>query len=200
MDITDLDADLTDFAETAAVIDALDLVIWVDTSVAHLAGALAKPVWILLPHPAEWRWLERRDDSPWYPTARLFRQRTRGDWEEVVERLTFALRAAVDARRTPPAVIAEPKPIASLKSSSGPRKMKPMQAVSGMSAVAEMRYGILQYLPGRDDTARSLAWYGEWLQPQLDLLLRLIRLRPNGLGSRRGNWGPRYSARAGLGA
>ena len=65
---------LTDFAETAALVDTLDLVISVDTSVAHLAGALGRPVWMLLPRVPDWRWLLERDDCPWYPSARLFRQ------------------------------------------------------------------------------------------------------------------------------
>jgi hypothetical protein len=90
--VTDLGPQLTDFAETAAVISGLDLVISVDTAVAHLAGALAKPCWLLLPQPAEWRWLEGRDDSPWYPTFRLFRQRVRGDWADVVARVAAALK------------------------------------------------------------------------------------------------------------
>jgi hypothetical protein len=83
---------LSDFDETAAVVELLDLVVTVDTSVAHVAGALAKPVWILLPHnPHDWRWLLGREDSLWYPQARLFRQRTPGDWAEVVARVAAAL-------------------------------------------------------------------------------------------------------------
>ncbi|HLH97399.1 MAG TPA: tetratricopeptide repeat protein [Xanthobacteraceae bacterium] len=78
---------LADFADTAAVIGALDLVISSDTSVAHLAGALGKPTWILLQHVADWRWLIGREDSPWYPSARLFRQPKDGDWESVVRRV-----------------------------------------------------------------------------------------------------------------
>jgi tetratricopeptide (TPR) repeat protein len=75
-----LDDALSDFADTAAVIAALDLVIAVDTAVAHLAGALGKPLWLLLPAIGDWRWLQSRADSPWYPSARLFRQPQIGDW------------------------------------------------------------------------------------------------------------------------
>ncbi|RJF76772.1 tetratricopeptide repeat protein [Azospirillum cavernae] len=89
--ITDLSAEIADMADTAALMQDMDLVVTVDTSVAHLAGALGRPVWILLPHLADWRWLLDRDDSPWYPTARLFRQTTAGDWGNVVERLEKAL-------------------------------------------------------------------------------------------------------------
>jgi tetratricopeptide (TPR) repeat protein len=83
---------LTDFAETARVIAQLDCVITVDTSVAHLAGAMGKPVWILLPTGPDYRWLLEREDSPWYPTARLFRQAERGDWSGVVSRVANELK------------------------------------------------------------------------------------------------------------
>ena len=83
---------LRDFGDTAALIEAMDLVISIDTAVAHLAGALAKPVWILLPFNPDWRWLLGRDDSPWYPTARLFRQPAAGDWDSVVRAVSAALR------------------------------------------------------------------------------------------------------------
>ena len=89
-----LEEHLTDFADTAAAIAQLDLVIAVDTAVAHLAGTLSKPVWILLPQVPDWRWLMDRDDSPWYPTARLFRQPKTGDWASVIARLQQELRAA----------------------------------------------------------------------------------------------------------
>jgi len=87
--------ELTDFADTAALIEALDLVITVDTAVAHLAGALGKPVWILNRHDACWRWLAGREDSPWYSTARLFRQPRPGDWDSVIAKVAAALRALV---------------------------------------------------------------------------------------------------------
>ena len=89
---------LNDFVETATVIAGLDLVVSVDTSVAHLAGALGKPVWILLPTGCDYRWLLEREDSPWYPTARLFRQTERGNWADVVVRVTTALKMFSAAR------------------------------------------------------------------------------------------------------
>jgi Flp pilus assembly protein TadD len=82
---------LVDFEDTAALVANLDLVITVDTAVAHLAGALGTPVWILLPYAADWRWLTDRGDSPWYPSAKLFRQSKPGDWVEVMSRVRQAL-------------------------------------------------------------------------------------------------------------
>ena len=89
--------DIADFQDTAALVTLMDLVISVDTSVAHLAGAMAKPVWILLPFSPDWRWLLEREDSPWYPTARLFRQRRIGDWEPVIEKVRRELQQLIAA-------------------------------------------------------------------------------------------------------
>ncbi len=83
--IVDHSNDIADYSDTAALIEHMDLVITVDTSVAHLVGALGKPVWIMLPHVPDWRWLLDREDSPWYPTARLFRQPSHGDWDSVIK-------------------------------------------------------------------------------------------------------------------
>lgn len=97
---------IEDFSDTAALIGELDLVISIDTSVAHLAGALGKPVWIMLSFHCDFRWLRDRTDSPWYPTARLFRQRRDGDWNDVTARVVEALKtldleiAAVSRRVT----------------------------------------------------------------------------------------------------
>lgn len=85
--IVDNSHSLNDFSDTAALVAQLDLVISVDTAVAHLAGALGKPVWILLPFHPDFRWLRDREDSPWYPTARLFRQTQDGDWKGVIDRV-----------------------------------------------------------------------------------------------------------------
>ncbi len=83
--------DLPDFAETAGLLAQLDLVVAVDTAVAHLAGTLGLPLWLLLPHDPDWRWLAGREDSPWYPSARLFRQSRAGDWDGVLARVAAAL-------------------------------------------------------------------------------------------------------------
>ena len=87
--------DLRDFSDTAALLDQMDLVITIDTSVAHLAGAMGKPVWILLRYNSDWRWLLDRDDSPWYPSARLFRQQQIGDWAGVIDRVGSELRSVI---------------------------------------------------------------------------------------------------------
>ena len=94
-EIVDLTSYLTDFVETAALIACLDLVITVDTSVAHLAGALGCPTWILLPYTPDFRWLLDRDDSPWYPSVRLFRQDARRDYTQVLARVCDELQKLV---------------------------------------------------------------------------------------------------------
>lgn len=92
MGLVDLNDQLVDFADTAAVITCLDLVITVDTAVAHLAGALARPAWLLLPFAPDWRWMLAREDSPWYPSLRLFRQNQAGDWSGVLTAVINTLR------------------------------------------------------------------------------------------------------------
>jgi len=100
----DFTSELNDFADTAALVDALDLVISVDTSAAHLAGALGKPVWLLNRYDTDWRWLLDRDDSPWYPTLRQFRQPSLGDWASVIGEAREALQrlAAGDQKQLRP--------------------------------------------------------------------------------------------------
>jgi hypothetical protein len=96
--VVQLGQELNDFSDTAAIVAMLDLIITVDTSVAHLAGAMGKPVALLLPFSPDYRWLLDRTDSPWYPTMRLFRQTALGDWDGLVERLR---RELVDVARRP---------------------------------------------------------------------------------------------------
>ena len=91
MRLVDLTAGIADFADTAALLGQLDLLISVCTSVAHLGGAMGVPTWVMLAHSPDWRWLLEREDSPWYPSMRLFRQKTAGDWPGVIERVAVAL-------------------------------------------------------------------------------------------------------------
>ena len=99
MQIEDLDRDLRDFSDTAAVLANLDLVISVDTAVAHLAGAMARPAWTLLKFAPDWRWLLGRGDCPWYPTMRLFRQQAPGAWDVVIEEVAQSLQQRAGPRR-----------------------------------------------------------------------------------------------------
>ena len=84
---------------------ALDLVITTDTSIAHLAGAMAMPVWILLPHLSDWRWMQQTETTPWYPSARLFRQSAPGNWDEVIKRVIKQIRELRTAGRRPAALL-----------------------------------------------------------------------------------------------
>lgn len=101
--ITDLGPELADFAETAGALMALDLLISADTSIVHLGGALGRPVWTMVPFSPDWRWLLQRDDTPWYPTMRLFRQPREKDWGGVMTRVATALTALVASHQTLPA-------------------------------------------------------------------------------------------------
>jgi hypothetical protein len=164
--IDNLGPELVDFADTAAAIDALDLVICVDTAVAHLAGALAKPAWLLLPMPADFRWMEGRGDTPWYPTMRLFRQEVPGEWSDVIARVAAALTHAATGG-VPQTAIAQTTParVALQTRDNAPR----------FSAVAETRYGIMQYLQSDAEEGEALRHCGEWLQLQLDWWRRWLR-------------------------
>ena len=97
--IINFDCELKDFSETAAAIENLDLVISVDTALVHLAGAMGNPVWTLLPYAPDWRWLLEREDSPWYPTMRLFRQPARGEWGAVFDKIKGELEKLTKERR-----------------------------------------------------------------------------------------------------
>jgi tetratricopeptide (TPR) repeat protein len=111
--IVDLAPVLADFSDTAAAVSALDLVIAVDTSVAHLAGALGRPVWMLLPYALDWRWMREREDTPWYPSMRLFRQPAPNAWDDVVARVTTELARVANGERDllwPPGTRAESLP------------------------------------------------------------------------------------------
>lgn len=95
MQLSDLTGNIRDFADTAALIEQMDLVISIDTAVAHLSGALGKPTWLLLPYAPDWRWLLERGDSPWYPAMRIYRQKRPGAWGEVIERVRADLEGVI---------------------------------------------------------------------------------------------------------
>jgi tetratricopeptide (TPR) repeat protein len=160
--IVDVAPELDDFRDTAAAIEALDLVVTVDTAVAHLAGALGKPVWVLLPEACDFRWLRDREDSPWYPTMRLFRQSCLGEWDDVVQRVRSALIACIDQSRAPCA----PPPAV-----SPPAHVQPIE---GLTSLAETRWGLVQYQPDLDQEATALAYYGEHLQKQIEALSHVM--------------------------
>jgi hypothetical protein len=94
--VVDLAEEISDFADSAAIIANLDLVLTVDTACAHLAGGMGAPVWVLLPKSCDWRWLDGRSDSPWYPSLRIFRQQNPGDWQDAMRRVACALADLTD--------------------------------------------------------------------------------------------------------
>jgi FkbM family methyltransferase len=174
--LIDLAPELIDFRDTAAAIDALDLVVAVDTAIVHIAGALAKPVWVMLPAGPDFRWMTERLDSPWYPTMRLFRQQRLGDWSDLLASVRGAVDEAARAHRAGGLSVGVPR-----ASSTSSAQELSLEAVlqqlplSRLGRVADTRYGILQYSPREEKQARALEAYGEWLQPQLALLAKLLR-------------------------
>ncbi|HSQ79561.1 MAG TPA: tetratricopeptide repeat protein [Casimicrobiaceae bacterium] len=183
-DVVDLGPELSSFGDTAAAISHLDVVIGVDTAVAHLAGALGKRVWTLIPAPADWRWMEDSEDSPWYPTMRLFRQRTPGDWSEVIGRVSETLRDAVQAG----ALRTHPMETRDAGTVTAEAALSRFRAAAGgvaevqgsdrralrLSRVAQTRVGIVQYFPDDADVGTSIEYYGEYQQAQVEFLERFV--------------------------
>jgi predicted O-linked N-acetylglucosamine transferase (SPINDLY family)/ADP-heptose:LPS heptosyltransferase len=160
--IADLSEQLTDFAETAAAIAGLDLVIAVDTATAHVAGALGKPVWVLVPFVPDWRWFVEREDSPYYPSARLFRQPARGDWDSVMLRVRRALDertgTAAAASRDAPRLLAEAQArLAAGDNAAGEAALTAALAADPMHARAWHRLGLLAQ--GRADHAAAAGYF-----------------------------------------
>ena len=157
----DLEPHLDDLCDAAAAISRMDLVICVDTAIAHLAGALGKPVWLLLPQPADWRWMTKGSRSPWYPRMTLFRQTERGNWSDVIDNVAAALRVwAAQERRGD---VMEPGEALGATDSTDHDDLAAEPASrlpDGISAIAETRYGILQYLPQQPRRRRfdSMVW------------------------------------------
>jgi len=164
--LVDLSSGIRDLADTAAIIGSLDLVITICTSVAHLAGALAKPVWTLLSDPADWRWMERRSDTPWYPTMRLFRQSRQGDWTGVIEEVSQMLAAVVRDRSQ---LLLQPRtsPFPVMDSIDSDCERSSIHPICHSAAT---RYGMLQFRPDASSASRSIEWYGEYRHRQLAFL------------------------------
>jgi hypothetical protein len=165
--ITPLGAQFDALDDLVAAIDAMDLVVSVCTGPAHIAGAMGKPVWTLIAEPPDLRWLTSREDSPWYPTMRLFRQRTPGRWEDVIVRVARELARGPDAwralaTRTGRAVDARPATV-------------PAPSRDALPQLAETRQGLLMFDPAEPDVGPSLECYGEWQRGALELALRLAR-------------------------
>jgi tetratricopeptide (TPR) repeat protein len=172
----ELGSRLEDLRDTAAVIAQLDLVITVDTAVGHLAGAMGKRVWMLIGQPPDWRWLEKRSDTPWYPTMRLFRQKRRGDWTGAIEDVRSALVMAVaDCENSHAgAQNVDDTTVANVDIAVAVRE-GPGAALSSHWQLVQSKYGPLICLPNGRGSGRSLSHYGEWLQPQVDMLQQLVR-------------------------
>lgn len=161
-------AELDDFEDAAAVLSNLDLLVCVDTGPAHLAAAMGRDVWTLLPTPSDYRWLVEREDTPWYPTMRLFRQQAPGQWAGVIDDVTQALRAWVAERPTKGSGRDRRQP------AQGAYRAPRLSTPPGLARAIETRAGFLQYFPDEPDVGSSLEYYGEWLQPALELVQRLV--------------------------
>jgi hypothetical protein len=177
LDLVDYTAELHDFVDTAALIDALDLVISVDTAVLHLSGALGKPTWAMLMAPPDFRWMDSGDTTPWYPTMRLFRQRRRDEWTEVVDHVAKALEDVRKTRDFASDVSAEAVTPSELPACDvHPRFLRgELSSSSRLFVVGEARYGMMQYRRNESPVGISLDRYGEYLQRVLELLGRLLR-------------------------
>ncbi|MCU0517365.1 MAG: FkbM family methyltransferase [Oscillatoria sp. Prado101] len=189
---------LYDLAETAAAISQLDLVISADTAVAHLAGALGKPVWVLLPFHADWRWLENRSDTPWYPTMRLFRQSAPDRWEEVLERVVGELQVLASEHRhsqqetaggevpVSPAVGGAKNKAGEPAATGGGRVHagvggaenilgEPAPTTGGFNRLKKCRYGVMIYNANDIYIGRSLDLYGEYSEGEVELFKQILR-------------------------
>ncbi|MGQ9370228.1 tetratricopeptide repeat protein [Azospirillum sp. ST 5-10] len=158
MDLVDWMDEAGDFADTAGLVERLDLVITVDTSVAHLAGGLGKPVWVLSRFDSCWRWLEGREDSPWYPTLRFFRQPAPGDWDGLFERVAGELAALAggDRGRLLPARPGRPVPSAAGVPETMPEALALHRAGRTAEAAAAYRRMLVRE-PGHGDALHLLA-------------------------------------------
>lgn len=169
----EMDAEAGPFMDTAAIMRNLDLVITSDTSVPHLAGALGVPTWIALSISPDWRWFLEREDSPWYPTMRLFRQKTLHDWEDVFKRIAEALEDHVAA--------AEVMPTATTNTAAPPAKTPDEPARSGrmldsgFNCLNHSRHGWMLYNKNDMYIGKSFDLYGEFSEGEVAIFQRILR-------------------------
>src|SRR5262249_15974358 len=171
--VLDLAPELTTFAETAAALANLDLVVSVDTALVHLAGALGRPCWVMLPFSPDWRWLTERADSPWYPSLRLFRQASPGPWDGVVARIGTALAELAAARRpSGPPIDARKlfaEAVAALKAKRGSEAETIARRILGSEPDSRPTLNLLGVLRNEAGDAKEAA----------DLFARLVELSPD---------------------
>lgn len=162
-----------DFADTAAIVQQLDLVIGVDTAVIHLAGALGKTTWALIPVNPDWRWMLEREDSPWYPSMRLFRQARRHAWPDVIEQAAAALAAWADTAQNESGPVLEASP---LPPPDAPKTaVRTIHRFAAYQRLVEARHGTFLYNANDRYVGHALETYGEYSEHETALLLRLLR-------------------------
>lgn len=169
----DLDGDSGPFMDTAAIMKQLDLVIAPDTAVAHLAGALGAPVWIPLAYVPDWRWRLEGDATPWYPTARLFRQTRPHHWEDVFDRLAAALAQRADTGAVSPGRVGGIGTSQGLRAAAWRRSRK--LASSGFQTMKQTRHGLLLFNRHDAYIGRSLDEYGEFSEGEVEVLRQLLK-------------------------
>lgn len=163
----DLGRESNELDDALAILDRLDLLVCVDTALAHMAGALGKPAWVLIADPPDFRWMLDREDTPWYPTLRLFRQSAPGNWEPAIAKVAEAMdrwrREARDTRE----VAAR-----SVTSAPSPDVDRPPP---GLPFAAETRARFIEFVPDDGDRGQSIEYCGQWRQAALDGLASLLR-------------------------
>lgn len=168
----ELDRDAGPFMDTAGIMQNLDLVIAPDTSIIHLAGAIGVPAWIALSISPDWRWFLRRDDSPWYPTVRLFRQQTLGDWVDVFSRMAVELKEQVASPRKP-ALAANIKPSPAEVPVSRPSSSRVLD--TGFNCLNHSRHGWMLYNKNDMYIGKSFDRYGEFSEGEVAIFERILR-------------------------
>ncbi|MCL1470794.1 FkbM family methyltransferase [Argonema antarcticum] len=174
--VQDLSEKFNDFADTAAAIAQLDLIISVDTAVAHLAGAMGKPVWVLLTKIPDWRWMLEGEDSPWYPTMRLFRQSREGDWAEIFERVAVALQNLVaELHKNDEQVgltdrYSQEKLIETINHDD-----KNLLSADGFNRLKKCRHGVFLYNINDTYIGRHLDIYGEYGEAEIELFQQIVK-------------------------